>query len=189
MGYRNGDTTVTELRKKIAALREDLRVAIQKAEPETVADYSFRTLDGEVSLSELFGDKDSLFVVHNMGRECLYCTVWADGFNGVSSHLGDRAAFVISTPDEPKTQSAFASSRGWQIPVVSHAGSRFAADMGYQDEEWGYMPGISVFSRGATGITRVSDAPFGPGDDFSAIWHLFDLLPGGKGDWEPKYKY
>jgi hypothetical protein len=36
---------------------------------------------------------------------------------------------------------------------------------------------------------RVSDTGFSPGDDFCALWHLFDLLPGGAGDWQAKYRY
>jgi hypothetical protein len=51
------------------------------------------------------------------------------------------------------------------------------------------MPGISVFQRRNGKIVRVSDTAFGPGDDFAAIWHVFDLLPGGAGDWSPQYKY
>ena len=51
------------------------------------------------------------------------------------------------------------------------------------------MPGISVFKRDGGRILRASDTAFGPGDDFSAIWHVFDLLPGGVGDWSPRYKY
>jgi len=30
---------------------------------------------------------------------------------------------------------------------------------------------------------------FNPGDDFCALWHIFDLLPGGAGDWQAKYRY
>jgi hypothetical protein len=45
-----------------------------------------------------------------------------------------------------------------------------------------------VFRRDGNRILRVSDAGFGPGDDFCALWHIFDLLPGGAGDWQPKYR-
>jgi len=38
-------------------------------------------------------------------------------------------------------------------------------------------------------ILRVSDTGFAPGADFCALWHIFDLLPGGAGDWQPKYRY
>src|ERR1700731_2466909 len=41
-----------------------------EVEPEPVEDYRFRTLEGETVLSELFGDKPELFVIHNMGKGC-----------------------------------------------------------------------------------------------------------------------
>src|SRR5688500_19325814 len=69
--------------------------------------------DAPVRLSELFGEKDDLIDVHNMGKHCAYCTAWADGFNGVVQHLEDRAAFVVVSPDSPATQNEFAASRGW----------------------------------------------------------------------------
>jgi hypothetical protein len=30
---------------------------------------------------------------------------------------------------------------------------------------------------------------FGPGGDHSPLWQLFDLLEGGVGAWEPRYRY
>ena len=65
--------------------------------------------------------------------------------------------------------------------MVSHAGSTFAADMGYVSEKGGWMPGVSVFRREAGVIARVSNTGFSPGDDFCTLWHFFDLLPGGIG--------
>jgi hypothetical protein len=47
----------------------------------------------------------------------------------------------------------------------------------------------AVFRREPNRILCVSDASFSPGDDFCALWHLFDLLPGGAGDWEAKLRY
>jgi predicted dithiol-disulfide oxidoreductase (DUF899 family) len=141
-----------------------------------------------VALSALFGDKDDLFVVHNMGRSCVACTLWADGYNGLVPHLESRASFVVSSPDDPATQRAFGQGRGWRFRMVSLAGNGFAADMGFQHEAR-YRPGVSVFRRGAEGIARVSDAALGPYDEFCAVWHLFDLLPGGTGDWRPKFSY
>jgi hypothetical protein len=73
--------------------------------------------------------------------------------------------------------------------MVSHSGTTFAADMGYRSEDGGWLPGVSVFQREANRILRVSDTGFSPGDDFCALWHLFDLLPGGAGDWQAKYRY
>jgi predicted dithiol-disulfide oxidoreductase (DUF899 family) len=73
--------------------------------------------------------------------------------------------------------------------MVSHAGTSFAADMGYRSEEGGRLPGVSVFRRDRNRVLHVSDAQFGPGDDFCSLWYILDLLPGGPGDWQPKYRY
>ena len=62
-------------------------------------------------------------------------------------------------------------------------GSTFAADMGYVSAKGGWMPGVSVFRREGTTLLRVSDTSFSPGDDFCTLWHFFDLLPGGVGEW------
>jgi hypothetical protein len=35
----------------------------------------------------------------------------------------------------------------------------------------------------------VGRAEFGPGDDFCAVWHFFDLLPEGVDGWEPRFAY
>jgi predicted dithiol-disulfide oxidoreductase (DUF899 family) len=123
-----------------------------------------------------------------MGTSCAYCTLWADGFNGLAGHLQDRAAFVMSTPDSPDVQAKFKASRGWAFRMVSNQGSSFAEDMGYKSAE-GWLPGVSVFKRQGSQIVRVSDTSFGPGDDFCAAWHLFDLIPEGADGWQPQYKY
>ena len=175
-------------RREIAVLRDKMRVLQKKAEPEDVEDYRFATTDGPVRLSQLFGDKKYLFVIHNMGKGCPNCTMWADGFNGVLPHLENRAAFVVSSPDDPETQRAFARERGWRFRMVSHQGTSFAADMGYRTEQ-GWMPGVSVFRRIGNRIYRVSDAPFDEGDDFCTVWHLFDLLPEGAAGWRPQFSY
>lgn len=52
------------------------------------------------------------------------------------------------------------------------------------------MPGVSALRRNADGtIVRTGTRQFGPGDDFCAIFPMFDLLQDGVGDWQPKYHY
>src|SRR5262249_22587810 len=135
-------------------------------------------------LSELFGAHQDLIVVHNMGKTCPACTMWADGYNGIHHHVATRASFVVSSPDAPEVQRKFAESRGWRFPMVSHLGTTFAADMGYRSER-GWLPGVSVFRRSDQKILRISDVGWSPGDDFCTVWHFFDLLPGGAGGWQP----
>ena len=189
MSYKQTAQVLNEYRREIAALRKRMRAAQAAVEPEQVRDYVFTRPDGgTVRLSELFGTKTDLFMIHNMGRSCPSCTLWADGFNGVYHHLSNRAAFVVSSPDAPDVQRQFAGSRNWTFPMVSHQGTTFADDMGYRGRD-GFLPGVSVFRREGGKILRVSDAPFSPGDDFCAVWHLFDLIPEGGAAWHPKFAY
>jgi predicted dithiol-disulfide oxidoreductase (DUF899 family) len=188
MSYRDTVVQLNDVRKKIADLRSEMRSLQAAVEPEAVEDYRFETLEGEVALSQLFGDKPDLFVIHNMGKGCSSCTMWADGFNGVLQHLENRAAFVVASPDDPQTQAAFAQSRGWRFRMVSHAKTDFVADMGFRSAE-GWLPGVSVFRKEGKQILRVSDTRFGPDDDFCVAWHFFGLLPKGADGWRARFAY
>lgn len=189
MSYRDTTEKLSEYRRQIAAIREKMRAAQAAVEPQEVQDYVLETVDGPERLSTLFGDKDDLIVIHNMGTSCPSCTLWADGYNGIYAHLADRAAFVVASPDPPQAQRKFAESRGWRFPMVSHQGTSFAADMGYRGDNGRWLPGVSVFRRDGGRILRVSDAGASPGDDFCALWHILDLLPDGAGGWRPKFSY
>lgn len=188
-------TQLAELEKEIAALQEKRRALLTAACGSEVAHYDFIRSDGTpATLAEMFGERDELIVIHNMGRRCSYCTLWADGFNGVAAHLADRAAFALVSPDPPDVQSAFAASRGWSFPLYSSAANTFTDDMGYQeataDGGTSTWPGVSVFTKDASGtIRRVACDVFGPGDSYAGIWHLFELLPGGPGEWFPRLAY
>src|SRR5262249_10857034 len=157
---------LADYRRQIAEIREKMRGTLATVEPQEVKDYELANAAGSVRLSELFGDQEDLILIHNMGVSCSYCTMWADGYNGIHQHVVKRAAFVASSPDRPAVQKKFAESRGWQFPMVSHAGTTFAADMGYVSAQGGWMPGVSVFRRNGIAIVRVSDTTFSPGDDF-----------------------
>ncbi|MCY4092763.1 MAG: DUF899 family protein [Caldilineaceae bacterium] len=172
--------------KRLAELRRQLP-------HEPVSDYELQGPDGPVNLSALFGEKEDLILVHNMGSGCSYCTLWADNFNGVAQHLQDRAAFVLVSPDSPAEQQEFARGRGWRFPLYSAADSTFTADMGFYSTGGymsGYQPGVSVFRKSEDGsITRVAKDHFGPGDSYCGIWHLFSLLPDGHDGWNPQFDY
>ncbi len=185
MKYADVNDRLADYRRQIAAIRENMRETLAAVEPQEVKDYGFTNTEGTVRLSELFGDREDLIVIHNMGASCPACTLWADGYNGIHQHVVTRAAFIVSSPDRPAAQRQLADRRGWKFPMVSHAGSTFAADMGYVSAKGGWMPGVSVFRRAGDTLLRISSAGFSPGDDFCSLWHFFDLLPGGAGDWRP----
>lgn len=187
MKYAESNQRIEEMRKQITAIRAEMKTLQAEIEPQEVQDFT--TPEGERPLSSLFGDKDDLIVIHNMGKSCAYCTLWADGYNGVYEHLANRAAFVITSPDAPEVQREFAKSRGWRFPMASHRGTPFAADMGYFSEQKGCAPGVSAFRREGKKIFRVRDTGLGPYDDFCSVWHLFGLLPQGAEGWRPKFSY
>lgn len=174
---------IMEKKKMLVQLRKS--VSEQK-----VDNYLFTTVENrEVTLHELFQNKDELIVIHNMGKSCSYCTMWADGFNGVYEHLIQKAAFVVSSPDEPEVQEDFAASRGWVFPMISTKGTTFKEDFGFQKDGF-YYPGVSTFRKDESGnIYHHAKASLGPGDDYNVVWHLFDLLPSGSEDFQPKKKY
>lgn len=176
------DKKLRKLSEEIAELRKKyIKISAKQAKMD-VTDYVLKDTEGkDVMLSEMFGDKDNLILVHNMGKACSYCTLWADGFSGEAYYIEKKAAFVLVSPDTPEVQKEFAASRGWKFRTYSAAGTTFIADMGYYTEAEGYWPGVSVFHKDAEGkITRVSKDYFGPGDFYSAPWHFFDLLPESK---------
>lgn len=173
-----------ELRRKLISLRKN-------QPPQSVEDYILADTDGtEVPLSSLFGNSQDLILIHNMGQSCPYCTLWADGFNGVYQHLQDRAALALVSPDSPEEVKQFSQERNWKFRVLSNNGGPFTAAMGYEDEKGNPHPGMSTFRRDNGGsIMRISHAPFGPGDEFCAVWHMFDLLKDGPADWQPRFSY
>ncbi|MHA2342771.1 MAG: DUF899 family protein, partial [Candidatus Hodarchaeales archaeon] len=100
---REKDEQLTELKKELAH--------------QDVQEYEFETIDGKISLSALFADKEDLIVIHNMGKHCAYCTMWADGFNGVLQHIRNRTSFVVISPNNPEVQKEFSDGRGWKFTM------------------------------------------------------------------------
>lgn len=182
---------ITRLEKDITADKKKLIELKQQLPPEQIGEYTFRDWHGNgVSVADLFGDRDELILVHNMGKRCPWCTMWADGFNGLLPHLEDRAAFVVVSPDDPDVQKAFARGRNWQFTMVSCAGTSFAEDVNFRDEKGAYWPGVSALYKDDDGkVYRSAYSYFGPGDDFCSTWHFFDLLKNGSAGWNPKFEY
>ena len=181
---------LNELYQQLMSIREEMREVQKDVEPEPIQDYVLQTLDGPRALSSYFGDKEELFVVHNMGSSCSYCTLWADGFNGVLQHLENRVAWVMTSPDDPAKQQAFAESRGWNFEMASLGDSMLARDLGYELEDGSQMPGVTVVRKQKEGsLVKLADTPFGPGDPYCVVFNLFDLIPGGANDWQPNFSY
>lgn len=168
-----------ESQERLSALEREIASLRRRIAQREVADHGFTAWNGrQIRLSELFGEKDRLILIHNMGMACPYCTMWADGFNGLLPYIEERVAFVVASPDDVMTQKQGATVRGWKFRMVSDMGSPFARDMGFEAEDGQLTPGVSTFviTDGAE-IRRYDSAQFGPGDKFCPVWNFFDLLP------------
>ena len=170
------------IEKQIEAIRKKKIELNSKLAAMDVTDYTLKDREGkEFKLSELFGDKNHLILVHNMGKSCSYCTMWADGFKDTYKEIEKKASFVLVSPDTPEVHKKFAESREWGFRSYSAEGTDFIFDMGYdfiKEGKHNYWPGVSVFEKKSDGsIVRVAKDYFGPGDFYCNIWHFLDLLP------------
>lgn len=157
----------------------------------------------DVRLSELFAaGKDSLIVDHLMwapGDElpCRMCNMWADGYASIAPHVSDRVNFVLVAKVDLGTLREWGRRRGWgRMRLLSSHDNTFNRDYFVEDDQ-GQRPAVSVFKRAPDGkiyFTYTTEMSRGEGhhrgiDPFSAVWHLFDLLPEGRENWMPKHFY
>ena len=186
------DEKYEELFNDIRYKQEKLVEYIKSKPALKVEDYQLKNPEGKsVKLSELFGDKKELILVHNMGKTCPYCNLWAHGFIGLVPHFQDRASFAVVSPDPPEDQKVIIRERGYNFPMFSAFGTTFIEDMGFFDKEDNYhMPGFSIFVKNENDeISRTSKDYFGPFDPYNPVWHMFALLPDGPNNWSPKINY
>jgi predicted dithiol-disulfide oxidoreductase (DUF899 family) len=195
--------------ERVAALRRQLPKG-----PPVAMDYVFREGPSDlredspakfrdVRLSELFAPgKDSLIVDHMMwapGDElpCRMCNMWADGYSSIAQHLGDKVNFVLVAKVELGRLRDWGRRRGWdKMRLLSSHDNTFNHDYFVEDEQ-GQRPAVSVFRRAPDGkiyFTYTTEMSRAPGhhrgiDPFSAVWHLYDLLPEGRENWMPKHFY
>ncbi|MEM8950762.1 MAG: DUF899 family protein [Pseudomonadota bacterium] len=181
-------TEAERLEQEIMEKSQQL-AALRQAEADIeVGDYRFRTLDGEVTLSSLFGGRERLLMIHNMGQGCRYCTLWADGINGVLDHLEDAMAVALVSKDPPETQRRIALDRGWRFRIASHGGGAYMAEQCSAGGHANY-PGAAVYQQKDGKIIRRGRTAFGPGDLYSPVWHFLALAGLGEQDWTPQFHY
>lgn len=176
---------IAALEKEILEKKKELATLRRAQPPKSVADHIFQSPSGNVTLSSLFGDKSDLVLVSNMGKSCSYCTLWADGFNGVVPELESRAGFAFMSADPLDVLMPFATERGWRFNYFSgdEATRKALETVGPDGGPWPMAIGLHKNEDGT--IVEIARAEFGEGDDFCPTWHLFDLLKDGWNGWDP----
>ncbi|HXE64749.1 MAG TPA: thioredoxin family protein [Bryobacteraceae bacterium] len=174
-------------------------------------DYIFDTAAGKKTLAELFDGRSQLLVYHFMlgpGQKagCPSCSLLADGFDGVLTHLENHDVAFVTVSRAPFPEiNAYKTRMGWRFPWVSSAGSDFNfdynvsfttartpdghatynyADMplpaGSKDME---MPGLSAFSRNDQGEVFHTYSCYARGlEDMLGTMMFLDRAPQGRNE-------
>ena len=179
---------IAELERQIAELTSEVLTLRKAAVGAPTRNHVFATPAGETTLRDLFGDRDRLLVIQNMGQGCRYCTLWADGLNGLLQHLESAFAVALVSKDAPATQRRFANERGWRFQLASHGdGDYIREEAAWKGE--GPSAGVVLYERDGDAIVRKNSSVFGPGDLYCAMWPLLGLAGLDGDSWTPQYAY
>lgn len=183
-GTSADENRLRRLFEKMNALELEATALKRKTGAMPVTDYTLAGPGGrKTRLSQAFGRHQFMVLVHNMGKACPYCTLWADSFNSIWRHVENgvpgmkqKAAFLVVSPDDPATQKKFARSRHWGFRMLSAGGTSLFGDLGFADDKGNPWPGVSILRRKGRKITRIARDFFGPGDRYNAIFSFFALM-------------
>lgn len=199
---RDAEIALRDQRERVAELRRQL------PQDTPIDNATLLTIDGdelrEVKLSGFFDDPDKpLAVIHFMfGKKqvkpCPMCSLWADGYNGIVPHLVEHMNFGVLVAGDLEEFARYAASRGWdKLRLLATGDSDLKRKLGFETDDGGQIPGVSIFTRGADGSIAhfySQSALFGNGefrgmDLLTPVWHFLDLTPAGRGDWLPSGYY
>ena len=192
-----------ELRRhieRVAALRRTL-----PAGGEVPEDYTFEGKNGAVSISQLFGDKDTLVLYSMMfgpqrERACPMCTAMLTSWEGTARNLRERVALAVTARSPIERLLDFKEERGWKnLQLYSDIKGDYTR--AYVSADDGDVPGLTIFTRSNGAIRHfwsgeMSGEMADPGQDprgapdLDPLWTILDLTPGGRGTtWYPKLEY
>jgi len=192
-----------ELRRHIERVAE-LRRALP-AGGEVTKDYVFEGENGRLSLSDLFGDKQTLAIYSYMfgpqrQAPCPMCTSFMSTWEHKLPDIEQRIAFVFVARSPIARLIEAKKARGWtRHKVYSDNSGDYTRD--YVSTDDADVPGYSVFTRRDGTIrhfwsAEMSGAMADPGQDprgapdFDLLWTILDTTPEGRGaDWYPKLAY
>jgi predicted dithiol-disulfide oxidoreductase (DUF899 family) len=99
MNREESTSALTEYRHQIADICAKMRDIQAAVEPQPVSDYTFEITDGPTRLADLFGVKDDLIVIHNMGTGCAYCRCGLTGSTAFTHtwRTAPRSSFAAPT--------------------------------------------------------------------------------------------
>ena len=192
-----------ELRRHIERVAEQRRALPEGG--KVPKDYRFQGATGPVTLSELFGDKQTLVVYSYMfcpqrERPCPMCTSLLSAWDGEADDVGQRVSLVVMARSPIERLIVFKKERGWRhLRLYSDGSGEFTRD--YVSAEDADEPAFNVFTR-RDGVIRhfwsgeMGSVTADPGQaprgapDLMPLWTILDSTPEGRGsDWYPRLDY
>ena len=174
-------------------------------------EYVFDTPSGRQTLADLFDGRTQLLIYHFMlgpGQKagCPSCSLLADGFDGVLTHLENHdVAFVTVSRAPLREIEAYKTRMGWRFPWASSAENDFNFDYNVSFTEgrspnghatYNYsdmpvpagskdfeMPGLSAFSRNEQGEVFHTYSCYARGlEDMLGTMMFLDRAPKGRNE-------
>ena len=192
-----------ELRRHIERVAE-LRRALPPG-GEVTKTYSFEGEGGNATLSDLFGDKQTLVIYSYMfgpqrEQPCPMCTSFMGTWAAKLPDVEQRIAFVFVARSPIARLIEAKKARGWtQHKIYSDPSGDYTRD--YVSAADADMPGYNVFTRRDGTIRHFWSGEMGrrtadPGQDprgapdLDPLWAILDTTPEGRGkDWYPRLSY
>src|SRR5579859_1506814 len=192
--------------KKFSKARDELNKQ-RRALPwvKIEKEYVFDGPNGKETLADLFGNKSQLIVYHFMfgpgwGDGCPHCSFWADHFDSVNPHLGQRdTAFAVISRAPWKEIEPFKKRMGWKFKWVSSHKTDFNFDfnVSFKPEElkrgkavYNFAPlnmdidereGVSAFYRDKNGDIYRTYSAYARGIDLmNTTYNFLDLTAKGR---------
>jgi predicted dithiol-disulfide oxidoreductase (DUF899 family) len=169
--------------------------------------YVFDGADGKVALTDLFDGRSQLVIYHFMFHPddkagCPHCSLRADGFDGIGTHLNQRDVTMVVVSRAPHSKLAEYQKRmGWRFKWVSSEGSDFNFDyqVSFTPEEMAAKralynftvrdpkardrEGHSIFYKDEKGAVFHTYSCYDRGNDKLNIhYHYLDLVPKGRAE-------
>ncbi len=199
------------LAEEIDLRRHIERVAVQRrALPpggDVPRDYRFESERGPATLSQMFGDHDTLVTYNWMfgpkrERPCPMCTSLLSALDGEMPDILQRVAFAVIARSPIERMVAFKNERDWRhLRLYSSGSNSFNRDYADEDPDGGDNAAFNVFTRAGGAVRHFWGDEMGmetadPGQDPRGapdpmpLWTVLDMTPGGRGtDWYPKLEY
>jgi predicted dithiol-disulfide oxidoreductase (DUF899 family) len=121
--------------KKFSKLRDEMNLQRRKLPwVKTEKKYVFDGVADKATLADLFGGKSQLIIYHFMlgpgwGEGCAHCSFWADHFDSVNFHIGQRDTTFAVISHAPLTEiQSFKKRMGWKFKWFSSFGTDFNFD-------------------------------------------------------------